>query len=117
MFSRTVFHGNNANCWNTTARSAPGPFTRRPPTRTIPEDGTSSPAAMRSSVVFPQPDGPTMARNCLSGISRLTSARAVNEEPPRGNTVVIASKTMSLMGSAPSVAECAFGKSQSEIDQ
>ena len=63
---------------------------------------------MRSSVVFPQPDGPTMARNCLSGISRLTSARAVNEEPPRGKTLVMASNTMSLMGSGPSVAGSAI---------
>ena len=27
MLSRTVFHGNSANCWNTTARSGPGSVT------------------------------------------------------------------------------------------
>src|SRR5512132_677119 len=37
----------------------------------------SRPASMRSSVDFPQPDGPSSTRNSRSGTSRLTSLTAV----------------------------------------
>src|SRR5690606_21085746 len=44
------------------ARSVPTPCTGLSPINTSPASGTSSPARIRSSVVFPQPDGPTTAR-------------------------------------------------------
>ena len=39
-------------------RSKPQPFTSRPSTVTLPPVAVSSPMAMRSAVVLPQPDGP-----------------------------------------------------------
>ena len=73
MFSRTVFQGNSANCWNTTARSGPGAVTGRPLTLTVPDVGASKPATMRRQVVLPQPDGPTIATNSSSATSRSMS--------------------------------------------
>src|SRR4051794_4131078 len=73
MFWRTVFHGNKAKCWNTTARSGPGLLTGLAFTLTVPDVGCSKPATIRRQVVLPQPDGPTMATNSLSAISRLMS--------------------------------------------
>jgi hypothetical protein len=37
-----------------------------------PPETSSSPATMRSSVLLPQPDGPTMTTNSPSAISALT---------------------------------------------
>ena len=45
-------------------------LTTRSPTRTTPSVISSSPAIMRSAVVFPQPDGPTKIMNSPSSIER-----------------------------------------------
>ena len=52
--------------------------TSSPSKRTAPASGTSSPAMMRSSVVLPEPDGPSSATSSPAGTSRLTSSSAVN---------------------------------------
>ncbi|MCY1381031.1 hypothetical protein D9M69_689010 [compost metagenome] len=83
MFSVTVFQGKSANCWNTTARSGPGCSTSLPPTRTLPAEGNSRPAAILIKVVLPQPEGPTMETNSLSPTSKLTSSSARKRSPPR----------------------------------
>src|SRR2546429_1461226 len=51
-------------------------FTTVPPTRTVPEAMSSSPAIMRRAVVLPQPDGPTKTTSSPSAISRLRSLTA-----------------------------------------
>ncbi|MQY20931.1 hypothetical protein NRB20_40400 [Nocardia sp. RB20] len=53
---RTEAHGSSVASWKMKA-------TDGVPTATAPEDGRSSPAARRSSVDLPQPEGPTTATN------------------------------------------------------
>jgi hypothetical protein len=50
---------------------AGSPVTSRPSIFTTPEDGSSNPAMVRRSVVFPQPDGPRSEKNSPCRISRL----------------------------------------------
>src|SRR6185503_2443287 len=50
--------------------------TSRSPNQTRPESGTTNPASMRSSVVFPQPDGPRSVKNLPDGISRSRSVKS-----------------------------------------
>ena len=47
-----------------------------PSRRIRPSVGSSNPASIRSSVVFPQPDGPSSAKNWLRMTSRLTPSTA-----------------------------------------
>src|SRR3984893_2223666 len=47
-----------------------------PFSRMVPESGVSKPASMRSSVVLPQPEGPSSAKNSPAAISRETSSTA-----------------------------------------
>ena len=51
-------------------------FTTRPPIRISPSLISSSPATMRSAVVFPQPDGPTKTMNSPSSITRSSASTA-----------------------------------------
>src|SRR6266550_8911063 len=72
--------GNTAYDWNTIAmcRSRGGRSeTSRSPIRTVPPSIRSRPARHRSSVVFPQPDGPSRTMNSPSRTSRSTSLRAI----------------------------------------
>ena len=58
-----------------TSRSLGGTsFTTRPAMATVPEVISSSPAIMRSSVLLPQPEGPTSTMSSCSRISRSTPA-------------------------------------------
>ena len=67
-----VRHGNSwAKSWNTTPRSMPWPVTGLPPMRISPAVGARKPAMMLSSVVLPQPDGPTRQRNSDCSMSKL----------------------------------------------
>ena len=50
--------------------------TSRPPSSTEPESGRSKPAIMRSTVVLPEPDGPSSEKNSPSSITRSMSATA-----------------------------------------
>ena len=47
-------------------------LTRAPPIRISPSVTSSSPAIMRSSVLLPQPDGPTSTTNSPFSIARST---------------------------------------------
>ena len=62
-FSLTVSHGKTAYCWKTTPRSGPGPVMRWPSTATEPVVGSRKPAMVFSSVVLPQPEGPSRQMN------------------------------------------------------
>ena len=68
-FCRTVIQGNRLRpySWNTTAMPSGGPVTGSPSSTTSPEVGASSPATHCSSVVLPQPDGPTTQTNSPAG--------------------------------------------------
>src|SRR5882757_7442948 len=82
-FCSAVSHGSSSANWNTMPRSWPQPLTSRPSTVTLPPDAVSSPMAMRSAVVLPQPDGPmsdTISPSCTLKLTRL-SARTVCTAP------------------------------------
>ncbi len=53
-------------------------FTSVSPMRIRPYDGRSSPASMRSVVVFPHPDGPTRTMNSPASTVRFRSSTAVS---------------------------------------
>src|SRR5207247_6642020 len=58
------------------SRSWPQPLTSRPSTATLPPDAVSSPMAMRSTVVLPQPEGPmsaTISPSCTLKLTRLSA--------------------------------------------
>ena len=63
--------------WNTSAISSGGEVTRRPRSSTSPLDGRSRPPTHFSSVVFPQPDGPTTQTNSRSATEKETFAIAL----------------------------------------
>ena len=80
MFSPTFRCGNSASDWNTMPRSRLCVGTRvrsSPSSRIAPPLGSSSPAIILSSVVLPQPDGPSRQTNCPCGTARLTELTAV----------------------------------------
>src|SRR3954469_9252521 len=56
-------------------------LTRLPPMTMSPLVMSSSPTIIRSSVDFPQPEGPTRIMNSPSAMSRLTSLTAGNPSP------------------------------------
>src|SRR4029450_7712398 len=62
---------------------------RSTPSRiTVPRDGVSSPASSPSSVVFPLPDGPTIATNAPWGTANETSRSTVSWCEPLWNSLV-----------------------------
>ena len=74
-----------------TLRRAGGTYvTSRPCSRIRPSVGSSKPAIMRSVVVFPQPEGPSIVKNSPSRIVNETSSTA--QKSP--NILVTASMTM-----------------------
>src|SRR6478609_2868127 len=72
--------------------------TSRSPISTRPEERVSSPAMMRSSVVLPQPEGPSKATNSPSATVSDTSSSAFAAP----NNLPILSMTMPAMGWPPS---------------
>src|SRR5258705_9138272 len=83
MLRRTFRCGYKANIWNTNAmsrREARWNVTSSPSSRMRPSDGNSSPAIMRSVVVLPQPDGPSMTKKMPLSTVNVESLTAVN--PP-----------------------------------
>src|SRR5829696_4176949 len=60
------------------------PVTRCPSMSTSPEEGCSSPATIRSSVVLPQPDGPRRTRYSPSSVARSIPSTA---RTPPGNSL------------------------------
>ena len=63
---------------NTTSRAkGAAPVTSRPRNSTVPEVGCSTPAISRSTVVFPEPEGPSIEKNSPSAMSRSTPSAAL----------------------------------------
>src|SRR5206468_13105437 len=65
--------GNRPYDWNTVLMSRLNAGTSvmsRPASFTTPSDGSSNPPMMRSVVVLPQPDGPSMLKNSPRRLSR-----------------------------------------------
>ena len=88
MFRATVMCGHTAYDWNTmpmprrsggTAMPAAVSFSVRPASSMRPAVGSSSPAIIRSVVVFPQPDGPSSVINSPSRTSRSRLLTARND--------------------------------------
>src|SRR5579884_905511 len=74
--SHTVFHGNRPKCWKTIATCGLGSTTGCSSSSTRPRVGCSRPPRQRSSVVLPQPEGPTMHSVRFAGMSRFRSWKA-----------------------------------------
>ena len=68
---------------------APSPTTRWPPMSTVPESGTSNPATTLSTVVFPDPLGPSNATTSPS--TRDTDAPATARVSPNDLSMPVAS--------------------------
>ena len=75
MLPHRVFQGKSANCWKTIVTPASGLSTASPSIRTSPCVSRTNPAALRSSVVLPQPEGPMMVTISRSSKVRFTSRR------------------------------------------
>src|SRR5215208_853394 len=75
---RTDAHGISERpySWNTSAISSGGSVTRLPRSTMSPRVGRRSPAAHLSSVVLPQPEGPTTQTNSRSSTTNDTSRSA-----------------------------------------
>src|SRR5207244_1021228 len=71
-----------------------------PSKRTSPRSGQSSPAMMRSSVVLPDPDGPSSASSSPDSMSRLTLSRAVKAPKRLVTSCSAISMTSLLCGAA-----------------
>ena len=79
-FSATVMWGHSAKLWNTipTLRVCVGrPRISSSSKRIDPASGSTNPAIARSSVVFPQPLGPSSIRSSPLATARLTRSRTV----------------------------------------
>src|SRR5262245_60189921 len=79
----TVRQGNRLSCWNTMARSGPGPSTARPSSRIAPDVTARRPSTALRKVDLPQPDGPTMATSSPSNTSKSMSHRTCSDRPVR----------------------------------
>ena len=80
MFSATFMCGNSAPRWKTmfVGRRWGGTFvTSVPWIRTVPRDWVSKPAMIRSSVVLPQPDGPSREMNSRGVIVEIDAVEDV----------------------------------------
>jgi hypothetical protein len=81
---RTVSHGNSERLysWKTSAISSGGPVIVLPLSSTSPRVGSKRPDMHLSSVVLPQPDGPTTQTNSRSPSSKETSPIACVARSP-----------------------------------
>src|SRR2546426_1980532 len=74
--SSTLIQVKSAPCWKTTPRSGPGAVMSLPSSVARPVVGVSKPATMLSSVLLPQPDGPTRVTNSPAPIARSIGSSA-----------------------------------------
>ena len=91
MLARTVFHGNNAKCWNTMPRSGPGAVTGLPSTvigarldrqeaaKEIEESGFAAAGGAEQGQKFPCSD---LQRNVVERQHRLAARRPVRVTNP-----------------------------------
>src|SRR5215467_2872513 len=75
-------------------------LTTSPPIRTSPADARSRPAAIRRTVVFPDPEGPTRTRNSPSATSRFRSSTAT--VPPGNALRRLRNSSSAISASVPS---------------
>jgi hypothetical protein len=95
----------SSGLWNTTPIDGGGPCTTWPLTRTAPDVDGSSPATIFSSVLLPQPLGPTTATNSPSSAVSVISSSAVSYVP----LVAYTRSTDSIPMTSPDiVCGCAF---------
>ena len=73
-FSSTVSQGNSAKLWKTMETLGIWPSIGLPCHNTSPDDGLERPVNMRSSVDFPEPDGPSRQTIFPGVISRSVGA-------------------------------------------
>ncbi len=81
--SSTVRQGSSTGAWNTMPTSRLGPSTGRPRSSTSPLVRRSRPARILSSVLLPQPLGPTTVTNSPSSMAKLASVSARMSSPSR----------------------------------
>src|SRR3954469_6713731 len=81
---RTDFHGSSEReySWKTSAIASGGRVTRSPRSSTEPSLGASRPDMHFSSVVLPQPEGPTTQTNSFSSIANEIEPIACVASPP-----------------------------------
>ncbi|CAM5714284.1 hypothetical protein SGRIM128S_05251 [Streptomyces griseomycini] len=82
-FAPTRIHGNRLRpySWKTNAVPGGGPSTLRPASVTSPAVGASSPPTHFSSVVLPQPDGPTRQTSSPAPTVKVRSRTASVRRP------------------------------------
>ena len=108
-FCATVMCGNSAYSWNTVLTSrrwAGRPVTSTPPSLITPAVGSSNPAIMRRTVVFPEPDGPRIAKSSPSETDRSAPSTATMPVPNSFRTP-ISSTCGSRTASGTFTADCA----------
>ena len=81
--SNAVIHGSRHGDWNTTPRSGPGPGISLSSTSTPPSVDGSNPAAIDSTVDFPQPEWPIRQTNSPLPIAK-SKSRTITASPPSG---------------------------------
>ena len=82
--SSTVSHGISREAWNTMPiriAGSPSEKARRPSMATSPSRSRSRPAAMARSVLFPDPDGPTIATISPGAAASASASRAGRAAP------------------------------------
>jgi len=115
-FSSTVRHGSNTGSWNTIPTLRLGPLMRRPSSSTLPDEAARRPPRMRSNVVFPQPEGPTIVTNSPSAMLSVTSASARIREPARVRYVFSTRETAINGAPIPGI-WCGAGPSRARGDR
>src|SRR5438093_827851 len=81
--SSTERHGSSTGCWKTKPTSVNGSLTAVSRTRIAPRVAGVSPATSLSSVLLPQPLGPTSVTNSFSSTWSVTSSTARTRSPRR----------------------------------
>src|SRR4051812_3317702 len=81
--SNADIQGSRQGDWNTTPRSGPGPEISLSSTTPPPPVGGSTPAAIDSTVDFPQPECPIRQTNSPLAIAK-SKSRTITASPPLG---------------------------------
>src|SRR5215831_18614196 len=101
-FFRTESHGKSVllYSWNTNDSQGGTPRVGSPRCRTVPESGAASPPSVRSSVVFPAPDGPTIEMNSPGWTVMVTSRLTGSTRPSAEVRLLFTPVTLRKAGSA-----------------
>ena len=82
MLASRLRQGSSVASWNTMPISGFGPFTGLPSSSTAPAVNACRPDIDQSSVVLPQPDGPTIETISPASTSRLQRSMAIRSPEP-----------------------------------